>query len=176
MLFREPILSSSSLYMALVYGILYLDSTAYPFVYGHSRGWSSGIAGLSFLGAVGMVIATVSSPYFNQVHGHYVRKLGGPKPETRLPYLIILSWLIPLGLFWFAWTASPPTLWISGTAAGIPLGLSLVPLFLGIMSYLTDCYGKYAASALVANAVLRALFGAAFPLFSKQMYETLGTA
>ncbi|KAI4260309.1 MAG: hypothetical protein L6R42_004116 [Xanthoria sp. 1 TBL-2021] len=177
MLFQEPILFSLSLYMALIYGILYLDFTAYPFVYGQSRGWSSGIAGLSFLGiAVGMAIATVSSGYINRIHGHYVHKLGGPHPEARLPHLIILSWLIPLGLFWFAWTASPPTHWISGIIAGVPFGLGLVPLFLGITSYLTDCYGKYSASALAANAVLRSLFGAAFPLFSRQMYERLGTA
>ncbi|KAL8788391.1 MAG: hypothetical protein Q9195_007309 [Heterodermia aff. obscurata] len=177
MLFREPILFTLSLYMALIYGILYLDFTAYPFVYKESRGWSSGMAGLSFLGiALGMFIATASSPYINRVHGHYVRKLGRPQPEARLPHLIILSWLIPLGLFWFAWTASPPIHWISGIAAGVPFGLGLVPLFLGITSYLTDCYGKYSASALAANAVFRSLFGAAFPLFSQQLYEGLGTA
>lgn len=34
-----------------------------------------------------------------------------------------------------------------------------VPLFLGTISYLTDCYGKYCASALAANAVLCSLFG-----------------
>ena len=176
MLFREPILFTLSLYMAFVYGILYLDFTAYPIVYGESRGWSKGISGLSFLGiGVGMAIATVGSPYINKVHGHYVRKFGSPKPEARLPHLIILSWLIPLGLFWFAWTADPPTHWISGIIAGIPFGLGLVPLFLGIISYLTDCYGQYAASALAANAVLRSLFGAAFPLFAKQMYDKLGT-
>ena len=177
MLFREPILSSLSLYMALIYGILYLDFTAYPYVYAQSRGWSSGIAGLSFLGiAVGMAIATAASPYINRIHGHYVRKLGGSQPEARLPHLIILSWCIPLGLFWFAWTAPPPTHWISGIVAGVPFGLGLVPVFLGITSYLTDCYGNYAASALAANAVLRSLFGAVFPLFSRQMYEKLGTA
>ena len=64
MLFREPILFTLSLYMAFVYGILYLDFTAYPIVYGESRGWSKGISGLSFLGiGVGMAIATVGSPY-----------------------------------------------------------------------------------------------------------------
>ena len=176
MLFREPILFTLSLYMAFVYGILYLDFTAYPIVYGESRGWSKGISGLSFLGiGVGMAIATVGSPYINIIHGHYVRKFGSPQPEARLPHLIILSWLIPLGLFWFAWTAGPPTHWISGILAGIPFGLGLVPLFLGIISYLTDCYGQYAASALAANAVFRSLFGAAFPLFAEQMYAKLGT-
>ena len=162
---------------AFVYGILYLDFTAYPFVFEGTRGWSAGISGLTFLGiGVGMAIATASSPYINHIHGHYVRKLGGPKPEARLPHLIILAWLIPIGLFWFAWTATPSIPWIVCIAAGIPFGIGFVTLFLGITSYLTDCYGRFSASALAANAVFRSLFGAAFPLFARQMYEGLGTA
>ncbi|KAF4189668.1 hypothetical protein CNMCM7927_007352 [Aspergillus lentulus] len=158
MLFTEPILFLLSLYMALVYGILYLDFTAYPVVYRETRGWSASIAGLSFLGiCVGMAIATLISPYVNQIHGIYVRRLGGPQPEARLPHLIVISWLIPVSLFWFAWTASPPTHWISGIVAGVPFGFGLILLFLGITSYLTDCYGSFGASALAANAVLRSL-------------------
>ncbi|KAF4159553.1 hypothetical protein CNMCM6069_001716 [Aspergillus lentulus] len=177
MLFTEPILFLLSLYMALVYGILYLDFTAYPVVYRETRGWSASIAGLSFLGiCVGMAIATLISPYVNQIHGIYVRRLGGPQPEARLPHLIVISWLIPVSLFWFAWTASPPTHWISGIVAGVPFGFGLILLFLGITSYLTDCYGSFGASALAANAVLRSLFGAVFPLFSTSLYHSLGTS
>ena len=52
MLLTEPILFSLSLYMAFVYGILYLDFTAYPFVFEDTRQWTAGIAGLSFLGTL----------------------------------------------------------------------------------------------------------------------------
>lgn len=177
MLCTEPILFLLSLYMAFVYGILYLDFTAYPVVYRETRGWSPGIAGLSFLGiCVGMVIATLASPCVNRVHGIYTRWLGGPHPETRLPHLVVISWLIPISLFWFAWTATPPTHWISGIIAGVPFGFSLILLFLGITSYLTDCYGPFGANALAANAVLRSLFGAVFPLFATNMYQTLGVS
>ena len=37
-----------------------------------------------------------------------------------------------------------------------------------------DAYTIYAASVLAANTVLRSLFGAAFPLFTAQMYDALG--
>lgn len=175
MLFTEPILFLLSLYMAFVYGILYLDFTAYPIVYHQARNWPGGLAGLSFLGiGIGMAIATIGSPYINVIHGVYVKRLGGPMPEARLPHLILMSWFIPVSLFWFAWSAPPPTHWMVGIAAGIPFGFGLIPLFLGITSYLTDCYGPYAASALAANAVLRSLFGAVFPLFSSTMYDAMG--
>jgi hypothetical protein len=42
------------------------------------------------------------------------------------------------------------------------------------MNYLIDAYTIYAASVLAANSVLRSLFGAAFPLFTVQMYNNLG--
>lgn len=162
---------------AFVYGILYLDFTAYPVVYLHTRGWLAGIAGLSFLGiCVGMVFATLTSPYINKIHTIYTHRLGGPHPETRLPHLVVISWLVPISLFWFAWTASPPIHWSSGIISGIPFGFSLILLFLGITSYLTDCYGPFGASALAANAVIRSVFGAVFPLFATEMYQALGVS
>jgi len=48
-------------------------------------------------------------------------------------------------------------------------------LFLGTNAYLTDCYGRFSASALAANAVMRSLFSAGFPLFASQMYVGMGT-
>jgi hypothetical protein len=50
----------------------------------------------------------------------------------------------------------------------------MVLVFLSIMNYLIDAYLIYAASALAANSVLRSLFGAAFPLFTSDMYKNLG--
>ncbi|KAJ0426775.1 major facilitator superfamily domain-containing protein [Aspergillus carlsbadensis] len=133
-LLTEPILFLLSLYMAFVFGILYLDFTAYPIIYRDTRNWTPGIAGLSFLGiCVGMTLATLVSPYINRIHKHYTLKLGGAYPETRLPHLIPISWLIPVSLFWFAWTSTPPTIyWLVGIAAGIPFDFALILLFLGI--------------------------------------------
>jgi hypothetical protein len=176
MLFTEPILFTLGLYSAFVWGVLYLDFTAYPVVFREIRHWSEGTAGLAFLGiGIGMAIATASSPWINDIHTHYVKKLGGPKPEARLPHLIILAWVIPISAFWFGWTADPPIHWAACISAGIPFGISFVALFLGTNAYLTDCYGRFSASALAANAVLRSLFCAAFPLFARQTYVKLGT-
>ena len=176
MLFTEPILFALGLYSAFVWGILYLDFTAYPVVFQLSRKWKEGIAGLSFIGiGIGMVIAAASSPWINDIHGAYVKKLGGPKPEARLPHLIILAWLIPVALFWFGWTAGPATHWAVCITAGIPFGIGFVTLFLGTNAYLIDCYGPFSASALAANAVLRSLFSAGFPMFAREMYVKLGT-
>jgi hypothetical protein len=41
-------------------------------------------------------------------------------------------------------------------------------------TYLVDCYGQYAASALAANTVLRSIFGCVLPLAGPAMYAQLG--
>ena len=48
-------------------------------------------------------------------------------------------------------------------------------LQLSIVVYLVDVYqSATSASAIAANGILRYTFGAVFPLFTLQMYETLG--
>lgn len=95
-------------------------------------------------------------------------------PEARLPPVLIGSVALPLGLFWFAWTNSPSTHWMVSIAAGVPFGFGMVLVILGLLNYLIDSYTIFAASVLAASSVLRSLFGAAFPLFTKDMYDRLG--
>ncbi len=86
----EPICIFWNLYIALVYGVLYLCFVSYPIVFGELRGWSPGFVGLSYTGigiggvssslhsivelAWGVGICTMRSesrdPYVN--HSHYI--------------------------------------------------------------------------------------------------------
>jgi hypothetical protein len=177
LLFREPIVIILSIYMAIIYGTLYMLFGAYPIVYQQQRGWSEGIGGLAFIGvALGMLFAVAYSISFD--HKRYqkvVEESGGfAPPEARLHAVIVGGCILPLGLFWFAWTNSPSLPWAASMAAGIPFGFEMVLVFLGVMNYLIDAYTIFAASVLAANSVLRSCFGAAFPLFTTQMYAGLG--
>ncbi|KAJ5291193.1 hypothetical protein N7478_000444 [Penicillium angulare] len=176
LLFREPIVFLLSLYMAIVYGTLYLMFAAFPIVYEEYRGWNQGVSGLAFLGImVGMLAAVVYSLWDNKRYINTQEKHGGfAPPEARLPPTMIASIAIPIGLFWFAWTNYPSIHWMASIAAGAPFGFGMVLVFLGIMNYLIDAYTIFAASVLAANSVLRSLFGAAFPLFTTYMYDNLG--
>ena len=178
MLAKEPILLALSTLMAFTYGVLFLDFSAYPIVFGQERGWSIAMSGLSFLGVgIGMLAATACSPFLDR---QYAKELsssptGKLEPEIRLRHLTVIAWLLPISLIWFAWTALPPIHWIVPILSGTPFGFSLVMLFLGINTYLTDCYVRFSASALAANTMLRSLFGAAFALFASDLYHGLGT-
>lgn len=176
LLFREPIVFLLSLYMAIVYGTLYMLFAAYPIVFQQVRGWNQGVGSLPFLGImVGMMAAVAYSIYDNKRYVKVEEKHGGfAPPEARLFPCLIATVTIPVGLFWFAWTNYTSIHWIVCIIAGAPFGFGMVLVFLSIMNYLIDAYTIFAASVLAANSVLRSIFGAVFPLFTTYMYEGLG--
>lgn len=176
LLIREPIVLLLSIYMAIVYGTLYLTFAAFPIVYQDARHWSQGIGGLAFIGvAVGMVLGIMLTVYDNRRYNLAASKHGGAAPpEERLPPTMIGAVVLPVGLFIFAWTNYPKIHWIVSLIFSGALGFGNVMLFLSVSNYLIDTYTIYAASVLAANAVLRSLFGAAFPLFTTYMFQNLG--
>ncbi|RMZ85705.1 hypothetical protein DV737_g452, partial [Chaetothyriales sp. CBS 132003] len=176
LLFMEPIVLILSIYLAIIYGTLYLLFGAFPIVFQQYRGWSEGVGGLAFSGvAVGMILAVLYSGFSNKLYVKAAVKAGGiAPPEARLPPAMVGAIAVPVGMFWFAWTALPPIRWISPVFAGAPFGFGLCLIFLAITNYLIDSYTIFAASVLAANTVLRSLFGAAFPLFTHDMYNNLG--
>lgn len=59
--------------------------------------------------------------------------------------------------------------------AGIPFAFGNVTVFISAALYMIDVYGALnGASAMAANGLLRYIMGAAFPLFTVQMYDALG--
>jgi multidrug resistance protein len=180
LLFLEPIVLLLSIYMAIIYGTLYMLFPALPIVFQEQRHWSSGIGGLVFIGvAVGMMIALIYTIFDNirykrTTNAHIAKGEMGAPPEARLIPSMVGAVCIPIGLFWFAWTNYTSIFWLVCVIALAPFGFGMVLVFLPVMNYLIDAYTIYAASALAANAVLRSLFGAAFPMFTSYMYDGLG--
>ena len=177
LLFREPIVLLLSLYIAVIYGVLYMFLAAFPIVYKQKRGWSTGISGLVFCGlAVGMLVAIIYTILENSRYNKMASKYPSSRapPEARLPPAIVGAFTIPIGLFWFAWTNSPSIHFMVSITAGVPIGFGMVLVMISIFNYLIDSYVIHAASVLAANLVLRSIFGAVFPLFTPYMYANLG--
>ncbi|KAJ5608273.1 hypothetical protein N7537_004892 [Penicillium hordei] len=60
LLCHEPIVLFLSIYLSIIYGILYLLFAAIPIIYQTERGWSEGKSGLAFLGIlVGILLFLV---------------------------------------------------------------------------------------------------------------------
>lgn len=176
MLMQEPILLLFTVYMAFVWGILYVFFEAYPISFQEKRHWSPGIASLPFLSLLigvllGCVIVAISSKThlarIYKQHGHIV-------PEERLPPMILGACILPAGLFWFAWTSNPNISWVPQVVSSIPIGCGILLIFLQGMNYIVDVYKWYANSAIAANTLLRSGAGAGFPMFAAAMYHNLG--
>ncbi|CAN8104992.1 unnamed protein product [Discula destructiva] len=172
LLFSEPIVLIASTYLAIVYGTIYMFLGAFSIVYQQDRGWNAGLGGLAFLGlAVGMIVGLAYTIHDNIRY----KKLGKTaSPESRLPPGMVGAVALPVGMFLFAFTNSPNIHWAVSIVLSAPFGFGAVGVFLSCFNYLMDSYTIYAASVLAATAMLRSLFGAAFPLFVSQMYAALG--
>ena len=175
MLALEPILLLITLYMSFIYGIIYLLFEAYPVSFREDRGYNLGVSALPFLAiAVGVfagscyvayVTLTTMTTKFNEK--------GRMVPEDRLIPMMVGGGLLPIGCFWFAWTSSPHISPWPQIIAGVPLGAGLQIVFLQGLAYIIDVYLMYANSALSGNTIVRACFGAGFPMFATAMYHKL---
>ncbi|KAL3437797.1 major facilitator superfamily domain-containing protein [Aspergillus tetrazonus] len=176
-LFSEPVLLLLSIYMAFLYGLLYLFMTAYPIVFQRIHGFNKGVGGLPYFGLIlgeflGGFFIIAMQPWYN-------RKLSAngdiPIPEWRLPPAIIGGMAFAAGLFWFGWTGYTGNIhWIVPTVSGILTGFGLLCIFLQCLNYIIDTYLVFAASALAANSILRSIAGAGFPLFAPYMFNAIG--
>lgn len=140
LLFVEPIVLLTSIYMAIIYGTLYLCFAAFPIVFQQGRGWGPGIGGLAFIGiAVGMLIATFGTMIDNKRYARVAASYGGmAPPEARLPPGLVGCVLIPVGMFWFAWTNGADIHWAVSIVGSGFFGAGIVLVFLSLMNYLID--------------------------------------
>ncbi|KAJ5664901.1 uncharacterized protein N7477_007349 [Penicillium maclennaniae] len=176
LLFLEPIVFCIALYMSVLYGLLYMFFVAYPIVYQAGKGWSAGSTGLMFIPlAVGVLMSAACAPLVNKNYLKISEQYGGKPPaEKRLIPMMFSCWLIPIGLFIFAWTSYPRVHWIGPAMGGWPVGFGFIFLYNSANNYLVDTYQHQAASALAAKTFLRSMWGASTVLFTEQMYNRLG--
>ncbi|THW56503.1 MFS general substrate transporter [Aureobasidium pullulans] len=176
MIVKEPILIILTLYMSLVYGILYLTFEVYPISFEMDRGWSPGLASLPFIAIfIGVVLACAIIGGFSKTW--YAKRLiasGKLNPEDRLPPMIAGSLILPVGLFWFAWTSHPDTHWAAQVVSGIFIGLGIILIFMSGVTYMVDVYLLNANSAIAINTFIRSAVAAGFPMFATYLYDGLG--
>ena len=171
LLIFEPMCLALCTFSAIILGILYLFFEAFGLVFQGVYGFSLQQTGLTFIGLlVGMCIGLATDPFWDR---HYERLFAKspanpPPPELRLPPAMVGGLLVPVGIFWFAWTARESIHWIVPIIGTGVFGIGVLLTFSGIFTFLVDAYPQFAASALASNSFLRSCFAAGFPLFAIQ--------
>lgn len=95
-----------AIYIAITYAILYSFFAAFPIVFQQHRGFTPGEGGLAFLGVgLGILIGTSLAPVNNKLYWRAMDRspTGKAPPEARLYFPMVGAFLLPIGLFWFAW-------------------------------------------------------------------------
>ncbi|KAF2659727.1 membrane transporter [Lophiostoma macrostomum CBS 122681] len=175
LLFLSPIVSILSIYQGIIYGYLYLLFTTFPLVFGEQYHFSTGTIGLTYLGmGVGALLGIGIGGVISDRLLKKLANQGAYKPEYRLPPLIPACFFIPVGLFWYGWSAQAKTHWIVPLLGTCVMGIGVNILMMCIATYFIDAHPLYEASALAASTSVRSLIGALVPLAGRSMYEALG--
>ncbi|KAH8592962.1 major facilitator superfamily domain-containing protein [Bisporella sp. PMI_857] len=177
MLFLSPIVFLLSLYLAVVYGLLYLLFTTIPDVLINKYRFQPEMCGLAYIGIgvgtfVGLIcVAKISDPTVVRM----TRANNGIfEPEMRLPACIFFAFWIPITFFWYGWTTHYEVHWIVPIIGLAPFGFGMMGIFIPIQTYIIDSFPSFAASGVAALTVSRSLFGAFLPLAGPSMYSAMG--
>jgi len=137
---------------------------------------SRGISGLNYvsLGLGPIVGAQISALVNDRIYRDLKKKNNDiGQPEFRLPLMFVGSILVPIGLFWYGWSAQAHAHWILPNLGIFIYSCGGIFGFQCIQTYLVDAYTTYAASAMAAVALGRCILAFVFPLLVKQLYDTL---
>jgi MFS family permease len=177
LLATSPISTICAIYMAIVYGYLYLMFSSITQVFKEYYGFDTNIVGLVFIGlgvgsVIGIaVISTTSDRYIQK----QVKIENQPiQPECRIQLVPVGGILVPIGLFIYGWTCEYRVHWFVPIIGMVIVGAGNMIIFMALILYLVDVFTLYAASALAANTFIRSIGGALLPLAGLKMFKVLG--
>jgi len=176
-LFTQPIVLVMGTYQALIFATTYSLYTQMTPIYGDGYGFNSMQVGLMYIfpGAGFLLAVLFLVPRIDDVYNFLTKRHHGiARPEFRLPLANVGSILIPISLFWFAWTVEYHVHWLVTISSTIFYGIGQISIFNCTQNYYIDAFEKYAASAIAAGALFRSFAGGFIPVFTPIVFEKLG--
>lgn len=137
MLVVEPIVLLLSVYISFNFATLFDFFASFPYVFGRQYGFDRSEVGLTFLAiGLGSVIGTGAFLLIDRLTYPKLIALYGSHPgavvvEHRLYAAMVGSFFIPIGLFWFGWSADKHIHWVNPVIAAIPFALGNIMVFVG---------------------------------------------
>ncbi|GMM54200.1 spermine transporter [Maudiozyma humilis] len=170
----EPVLVATCFYVCLIYSLLYAFFFAFPVVFGELYGYKDNYVGLMLIPI--LIGATFALGFTTWCENRYLKLMSErrPTPEDRLLGAKIGAPFAAIGLWLLGATAEKHVIWVGPASSGLSFGFGMVLIYYSLNNYIIDCYVQYASSALATKVFLRSAGGAAFPLFTMQMYHKLG--
>ncbi|KAJ3570415.1 hypothetical protein NP233_g4421 [Leucocoprinus birnbaumii] len=172
LMISEPIVASFSLWFGFAWGVNYCMIESIGTVFTTLHDFNSGQVGLVFLS---MIVAPMLGFGTNFIQEHLYKKYFPTRgPEARLYLAMVAGVILPSAMFIYAWTAFPRIHWIAPIIGITVFIWGIFMIYTAVFSYLADCYGPFASSALAGQSLARNITALSFPLFTQQMYRQLG--
>ncbi|KAI7566404.1 hypothetical protein KC319_g5539 [Hortaea werneckii] len=175
------VLQILSLYGAVVFSLFYIMSTTLPEILREQYHLSPTLVGSSLISfSIGSLLGVLTcNLLLDRIYRHLqTTNPNIPKPENKLPLVLISALALPLSILWYGSVAVPshpnnPTP-LPLLLAVILMGFSLLTTIVPLMSYVVDAFSTYSASATTSVLILRCLMGTFLPLTTGPLTDSLG--
>ncbi|OAL21400.1 hypothetical protein AYO22_08123 [Fonsecaea multimorphosa] len=178
-LFTDPVIAIFTGYLTLVYSVAFCFFSSAQYIFGQTYGFDQGSTHLMFLSiSVGLVICALVTPLFGTLVGReHARAVARGKshagPEAMLWWAMIGGPLLPISVFWMAWSSRRSVSYWSPMISAAFFGFSMLCLFISTYAYIMQRFTKVAASALVSNTFVRYAVAGSMVVVSIPMFEDL---
>ncbi|KAJ5756906.1 MFS general substrate transporter [Penicillium nucicola] len=153
MLLMEPIIFPTAAIVTMGQVVVFVFYASYPLVLARVYQFTSYETGLAF---IPLVIGSLLALPIISIVMKRRDKLSDPKPEDSLPAASIAGILLPISLFWLAWTARVSIHWICPLIAGGLYGLAFALSQLVYPLYKNEVYGaEFGASSFAVDVAMR---------------------
>ncbi|CAG8229462.1 unnamed protein product [Penicillium salamii] len=191
--FHEPIILLISLYMTVLYIVLFTFFDGYTDIFTDVHGLSQGLTnivwvamyvGIALAGLLVLPIyrwtktdftaAAVASNGTDPALDRHALDSVHTQPEIRLWFAMFGAPMIPISLFWMGWTDfASVSIWSPIVASSL-FGFGCICIFISSYMYIIDSYGIYAASALGFMTVSRYFAAGGMTVVGIPFYKNMG--
>ncbi|KAK7546616.1 major facilitator superfamily transporter, partial [Phyllosticta citricarpa] len=182
LMLTEPIVMAMTMYLTVVYIVLFtfLDGYTYIFeqTYGISQGLTNVIFVAMFLGvlSIGFLVPPIYRMTVKELERAHSKGEKMFNPEVRLWFCMLgAAPAIPISLFWMGWTAYPNISIWSPIIASFVFGHGITGIFITAYMYIIDSYEVYSASALTFVSLVRYVVAGGMTVVGIPFYENMGT-
>ncbi|KAK2003694.1 major facilitator superfamily transporter [Colletotrichum falcatum] len=180
LMLTEPIIMAMTLYITVVYIVLFTFLVGWPYIFEYTYGLDQGLANIVF---IAMFVGTqVNFAFVPFVYSMTVKRAKNDgqgaafKPEIRLWYAMSGAAVsVPVSLFWLGWTNYASIGIWSAIFAVVVFGYGVTGIFICVYMYIIDSYEIYSASALTFVALIRYMVAGGITAAGIPFYENLGT-
>ncbi|TXT12815.1 hypothetical protein VHUM_01216 [Vanrija humicola] len=171
-LITEPVVLFFSIWIGLGWGVFYTQIVGLPYIYKHIHVFSTpGQVGLTYLSImIGAVIGFGLNFFQERLYKAKAAKRG---VEARLYAPMAAGIFFAIGCYITGFTAVSNVHWIGPCIGMVVVLASVLTIYIASFTYLSECYGKFASSAVAGQSCLRNMISGGLALASTTMFDRM---